>query len=417
MEGLEVSEIYLSKLENVGTIGAEYYAPEFLRPYERLKKSAFTKRSLKSICSLITDGDHGSAEYAENGITFILSEAVKVGWIDKEACRYITTEHAATLQRSTLRSGDVLVSKTGVYFGHSAVVATEFTGANTIAHVGVLRLKPGVNPYFISMFLNSAYGYTQLRRRGIKATRPEIKLLEFADIAVPMVSDEFSQAVQDVVLKSESVRARAKKSAIQAEQLLLASLGLAGWQAPDPLSYARSSRDAFAAGRLDAEHFKPKYVELVKLMQAKGHAVGLGSLLAVNQRGKQPEYADDGLPVVNSKHVMNGDVRLDQDNRKALLLYDAVVIELGDVAMNGTGVGTIGRAAPYLHQFKSLPDNHVTILRPKKEAIDPVYLAVFLNSFAGQMQVEQRLSGSSGQIELYPKDIADFSIWLAPAAV
>jgi hypothetical protein len=46
--------------------------------------------------------------------------------------------------------------------------------------------------------------------------------------------------------------------------------------------------------------------------------------------------------------------------------------------------------------------------------LDPVYLAVFLNSIAGQWQVEQRLRGSSGQIEVYPADISKFHIWQAP---
>lgn len=66
---------------------------------------------------------------------------------------------------------------------------------------------------------------------------------------------------------------------------------------------------------------------------------------------------------------------------------------------------------------KAIPDNHVTILRPKASTVDPVYLSVFINSLAGQMQVEQCLHGSSGQIELYPTDIADFTVWLAPTAI
>lgn len=78
------------------------------------------------------------------------------------------------------------------------------------------------------------------------------------------------------------------------------------------------------------------------------------------------------------------------------------------------GVGTIGRTAPYLHDQEAIPDNHVTVLRPKKHSIDPVYLSVFLNSLAGRYQVNKWLRGSSGQIELYSNDIAQFLIWIAP---
>jgi type I restriction enzyme M protein len=44
-------------------------------------------------------------------------------------------------------------------------------------------------------------------------------------------------------------------------------------------------------------------------------------------------------------------------------------------------------------------------------------LAIFLNSLAGQLQVSKWLRGSSGQIELYPSDIAQFIVWLAPEAI
>jgi type I restriction enzyme M protein len=121
------------------------------------------------------------------------------------------------------------------------------------------------------------------------------------------------------------------------------------------------------------------------------------------------------LPVINSKHVNRGEVRLDEDNRAATFDDRTPLIQLGDVLMNGTGVGTIGRSAPYLHQTPAVPDNHVTILRPKP-GVDPVYLSVFLNSIAGQIQVEQWQRGSSGQIELYPDDIAQFLVWVAPTA-
>ena len=48
---------------------------------------------------------------------------------------------------------------------------------------------------------------------------------------------------------------------IEAETTLLKALGLDNWKAPEPLSYTHSSRDVFAAGRIDAEHFQRKYDE------------------------------------------------------------------------------------------------------------------------------------------------------------
>lgn len=78
----------------------------------------------------------------------------------------------------------------------------------------------------------------------------------------------------------------------------------------------------------------------------------------------------------------------------------------------------MGRCAPYMLSEKALPDNHVTIIRPKDtEELDPIFLSVQLNSIIGQMQVEQYFKGSSGQIELYPSEIKEFRIWLAPVEI
>ena len=44
----------------------------------------------------------------------------------------------------------------------------------------------------------------------------------------------------------------------------------------------------------------------------------------------------------------------------------------------------------------------------RTDALSPICLALYLNSIAGQYQVEQHFKGSSGQIELYPTDIANF---------
>ncbi|RYE70707.1 MAG: restriction endonuclease subunit S, partial [Oxalobacteraceae bacterium] len=137
-------------------------------------------------------------------------------------------------------------------------------------------------------------------------------------------------------------------------------------------------------------------------------------ILTANARGRQPLYDETGLPVLNSKHVRANRVIL-EDNRRASEAGSSVKIRKGDVLVNGTGVGTIGRAAAYLHDEPALPDNHVTVLRAAR--IDPVFLSAFLNSPLGQWQIERHIKGSSGQIELYPQDIARIVVWDAPAEV
>jgi len=172
----------------------------------------------------------------------------------------------------------------------------------------------------------------------------------------------------------------------------------------------KSFKDSFtASGRLDAEYYHPKFDELEAKIAKTYKLARLKDFLTLNQRGTQPNYAEQGLPVINSKHVREGEVLL-TDSRFATLSdkEEPLIIKTGDVLINGTGVGTIGRAACYLHEQNALPDNHVTILRT--DSINPIFLSVYLNSIAGKYQVDKYFKGSSGQIELYPKDIDNFYI-------
>jgi hypothetical protein len=59
-----------------------------------------------------------------------------------------------------------------------------------------------------------------------------------------------------------------------------------------------------------------------------------------------------------------------------------------------------------------MADNHVSILRPDPKVCLPVYLALFLNSPPGLAQSEMFQTGSSGQLELYPVDVAKLIVYL-----
>lgn len=192
-------------------------------------------------------------------------------------------------------------------------------------------------------------------------------------LPVPRFRKGFEAAVAATVSKAYTAL-EASQHAIESAEATLRALRLENSQAPEPLSYVRSSSEAFAAGRLDAQHFHPRFKAMAELIEATGASALLGDLLTENQRGRQPDYTNTGLPVVNSKHVLRDQVRLDANNRMATFRDDDLLIQPGDVLINGTG--TIGRSASYLHSKKAIPDNHVTILRPKN-GLDRIYLSVF----------------------------------------
>ncbi len=310
-----------------------------------------------------------------------------------------------------LKRNDILISSIGQGSIGKVQLFRENGRFATVSEVTVVRVK-NVSPAIVAAFLSGWYGQSQISRYVTGATgQLHLYPNDVGRIFIPEFSNDFQLKIDDLY-ERQIFETRAGKSAqIVAQQDLIRHLGLAGWAPPEPLTYSAKASDALAAGRLDAQYFRPLFQDVEQRLQETGRAIALSDILAVNSRGRQPIYAETGLPVVNSKHVRTNRVILD-DNRTATKTGSPVQIRNGDVLMNGTGVGTIGRTAVYLHDEPSLPDNHVTVMRTDK--IDPVFLSVFLNSPLGQWQIERHIKGSSGQIELYPQDIARIVVWDAP---
>lgn len=270
LEGLEVTEVKLHKLENNFTIGSEFYSKFYVHLMDIIGKCHYPSKRLDAVCPLITDGDHSAPNYKDNGVLFLLSESVQNGYIDDSIYRYISPETHAFLSKSALKEGDVLVTKTGIYFGKSAVVPVGFPEANTSAHVGVLRIgDSSINPYFLSTYINCKYGYHQFRRRGIKATRPEIKLVEFNDIQIVQAPSDIQQQVAEKILIANQKRIASQQLYTSAETYLLECLGMADFAAnPDAYNIKTLKESFLETGRFDSEYYLPKYEDYIELVHS-----------------------------------------------------------------------------------------------------------------------------------------------------
>lgn len=202
----------------------------------------------------------------------------------------------------------------------------------------------------------------------------------------------------------------------QAQQLLESELGLDKLCFDKPVGYTARFSEMELSRRFDSEHYYPAFDNLKANLPKGVRLVPLGPLLNFCQRGKQPIYSEHGLPVLNSKHILENKITLEGNRYAKPNPVPSLQIQHGDALINGTGRGTIGRTAPYLiDEHQAIPDNHVTILR--SATLDPAYLSFYLNSQAGKLQVEKYQRGSSGQLELYPFDIRKFQVWEAPQSI
>lgn len=349
-------------------------------------------------------------EYQDEGIPFIRGTDYSGDFIKFTNALRISEDAHRLLHKSEVVAGMVLLSMSGSV--GSVAVALDEWDYPINSNQDIAKIIPkGVSSFYLAAYLGGRYGQIQIDRLPVGSVQQHIFLWMIERLQVPRFSEGFEERVARLAASAYRQHEGIGRDLVIAESTLLAALGLADWTPSEPLTYTARASDAFAAGRIDAQYFRPMFAEIAERLRRTGDGVELGSILTTNARGRQPQYADAGLPVVNSKHVRTNRVVLD-DSRTATEAGSPVIIGNGDVLVNGTGVGTIGRAAAYLHAERALPDNHVTVLRT--EQLDPVYLAVFLNSPLGQWQIVRHIKGSSGQIELYPNDIAKIVVWVAP---
>jgi len=242
-----------------------------------------------------------------------------------------------------------------------------------------------------------------------------LALEKIRQIELPRVPVELQDEVDALYESAYQARLSGRNSYAEAEKLLQAALRLDKLTFRKPVSYLAQLSNIELSRRFDPEHYFPAFRAFCAGLPSWIALAPLSEHLQFCQRGKQPVYAKTGLPVINSKHVQPNRV-IQEGNRFAVANPVAdLQIRSGDTLINGTGRGTIGRAAPFLNETPAVADNHVTILRSSN--LDPAYLSLYLNSAAGQMQVEMHQRGTSGQLELYPFDIRKFLVWPAPAVL
>ena len=135
----------------------------------------------------------------------------------------------------------------------------------------------------------------------------------------------------------------------------------------------------------------------------------LGNVSEMIKRGIAPKYTDkEGLCVINQKCIRDHRIDLEKSRLHNLDLKSINperVIKIGDVLVNSTGTGTLGRVAQVkrLFEFECTVDTHVTIVRPK--------VGVFYNDFFGYalIKIEEEIinsgEGASGQTELPRKKL------------
>lgn len=163
---------------------------------------------------------------------------------------------------------------------------------------------------------------------------------------------------------------------------------------------------------MQSNWYKPHYENEVPFEVPEGWVwTTLGELCSFLSRGKSPKYSEERkYPVFAQKcNLYDGDISLEKarflDPETISKWSDEYKLIDGDILVNSTGTGTVGRTRLFHSDVLGdypfvVPDSHVSVIRSFEE-IESKFVLAFLSSDYGQTYIEDNLAGSTNQKELY----------------
>lgn len=130
-------------------------------------------------------------------------------------------------------------------------------------------------------------------------------------------------------------------------------------------------------------------------------------------RGIAPKYDDSARGrVINQKCIRDGRISMEPARRQSKDVKPDRLIRMGDVLINSTGAGTLGRVAQVRAPVDDCTvDTHVTIARPVDDRSATYFGQALLNL---EPVFSEMGKGATNQLELSRSDIGAVEIWQPP---
>lgn len=393
---------------------AEFYHPQFSEirqaviKTKHLKLGQMAERCKKGIFDIKAE------KYELSGIPFIRISNLANGLIDDTDMVYLPPDIHEKEKKTEFNRGDILLSKTA-YPAASVIFFDKCNISQDIVGISLNReWKSQQNSSCLVAFLNSKYGLAEMEQWFQGNIQRHLALPDVRRIVIPILPQSTQKRISEIYSSAQEKMILSKSLYHEAEKSLMEEMGLREDVLESEITtYRATLSNVFREHRLDAEYFHPAPQKLIEYIALKDHLL-IRDVQTLNHRGVQPLYAEEGeVKVVTSKRL--GQTSIDYENLEKTT-YDEwnsnrdAQIKQFDILIYTTGA-YVGRSNCFLEDLKALASNHINILRVKKA--NPIFVAVFLNSILGQIQVRRCISGSA-QAELYPSDISRFVVWDAP---
>lgn len=294
-----------------------------------------------------------------------------------------------------IRAGDILVNSTGEgTLGRVAQVRKEIDNCTVDSHVTIVRPREDVDSHYFGLCVRQLEAYFASQGRGATNQKELSRAtIEDARILLPPLMTQKRIANLDrnyIDLFENNVR--------RIELL------------------TRSARLFFQEWFIRLQYPGHEHDSIIEGVPAGWNKQRVAGLAAYISRGITPKYDDeaDGI-VINQKCIRDGFLNLGASRRQAKEVPANKRVRKGDVLINSTGEGTIGRVAQVNTEIKNCTvDSHITIVRPN-EGIKPFFFGMSLIALEGYLAKQGR--GATNQTELSRGTIEDLQILMPPSSL
>ncbi len=275
LEGLEI--IICEKQEILDDneefrLDSEYYRKEYIDLNKYFKNVSMLK-DIVTMSDLSTNGSFATVKAImdnndEKTIPFIRSGNCGNTFIELNDLEYISEKSHLQLPKSTTKLHDIMMARKGKIGGATIITENE-VNFNCNENVIKLSIKDSsnFNPFYFTVFFNSKFGLKQIERLSTGNVQPWVSIFQIKKLQIPQLDFSFQKEIEKIVFKSCYLRKTSKNLYAQAEELLLAEIGLNDFNpSKEPVNIKNFSESFATSGRLDAEYYQPKYDDYLHLI-------------------------------------------------------------------------------------------------------------------------------------------------------
>jgi type I restriction enzyme S subunit len=355
--------------------------------------------TVEQVCARIIDYRGKTPPKTASGVRLITAKVVKNGQILPEPAEYIAEDYYnGWMRRGLPQQWDVLIT-TEAPLGETAILRTGERVALAQRMI-LLRGDPRIiEQRYLLYALQSPLVQSRIAARATGTTVLGIKQAELRKVILPVPDLKLQRRIASVLGTYDDLLDVNRRRIALLEEMA-----------------RRLFDEWFVQFRFPGHDLVPS-VSARDGRTPKGWPMRrLGELTSLLTRGISPTYDDAATTlVVGQRCIRDQRLSLVPARRQSKLPPSDKIIQPGDVLVNSTGVGTLGRTA----QAEQVPagltaDSHVTILRPAA-GLDRDYFGLSLLRL--EPTFERLGVGATGQTELNRSRIADLEIALPPSGL